>query len=604
MNRFRMKAMLGYLKPYWLPYALSIFLAFTTTALGFIAPKVQSFLVDQVLGGTPFTGAAWLRNIIESIGGIPYLARNLWICAGLLVVLNVINSLLNFLRSRWTAIASENMAKSLREDIYDRLQRLPYDYHVKAETGDLIQRSTTDVETVRRFIANQLIELGRVVVMLIIAAVLLVQIHPLLTLFSMSTMPLLVVYSIWSFKRIENASELAEKADGALSTVMQENFTGVRVVRAFGRESFEEEKFTDYNEEYREKSIKLNRIFATFWAGSDVFSALPMLVVVTGGIYLAAKGSLTLGEYVVFLSYMGMMMWPIRRLGRILGNMSRTLIAMGRITDILHQKEENSGEDPQKPDLRGEIVFDRVSFSYGDKQVLRDMSFTIHPGETIAILGATGSGKSTLAHLLQRLYDYDSGLATISGVDIKNIDKSWLRSRVGIVLQEPFLYARTIKENIGITQTIPDNEAIYEAARVASLHDVIQSFDKGYDTMVGERGVTLSGGQKQRVAIARTILRENDVLIFDDSLSAVDTQTDAAIRKALQSRRSGITTIIISHRVSTLMEADRIFVMENGTITQQGTHEELINRDGLYRRIWDIQNAIEQEETEGGEANG
>ena len=557
--------------------------------------------MDSVLGGAPMAAPAWVINWINRYGGPSFLASNLWICALLLIFFNGLNSLLSYFRSRFTATAAESIALRMREALYGRLQRLPYDYHVKAETGDLIQRCTTDVETVRRFISNELVEMFRIVAMFILAAVLLWQIHPMMTLLTLLLMPSLVIFSAIHLKKIDRQFSITEQADGHLSTVMQENFTGVRVVRAFGREAFEEEKFSTANDDFRAQGVKLNRLFAYLWSINDVLAAIPTLIVIVLGVSFAANGQLSLGEFLVFVSYQGMMMWPIRSLDHMLGNMSKTMIAIGRINDILIQKEETSGENPQKPDLTGEIVFDNVTFSYDEKPVLENISFTIHPGETVAILGSTGSGKSSLVSLLQRLYDYQKGHITISGVELTHIDKDHLRSRVGIVLQEPFLYSRSIMDNIGITQDVRDEEAIYEAARVAAVHDVITSFDQGYDTVVGERGVTLSGGQKQRVAIARTILRENDILIFDDSLSAVDTQTDAAIRKALAQRRKGITTIIISHRISTLMEADRILVLEQGRITEQGTHEELIAQPGLYRKIWDIQNAVEQEETAAGE---
>lgn len=597
MNRYRLKVLWNFSKGSRGLFVVSLLIAFLTTAISFVWPKAQSFILDSVLGSEPIVAADWIVRLLDSIGGTSFLAANLWICALMLVSCNGLNSLLSYFRSRYTATASEGMALRMREALYGRLQRLPYDYHVKAETGDLIQRCTTDIETVRRFVSGDLVELFRIIAMFIVAAILLWRINPMMTVITLVLMPSIVIFSALHLKRIDKQFTITEQADGHLSTVMQENFTGVRVVRAFGREAFEEKKFSEANDDFRNQGIKLNYLFAFLWSVNDVLSYIPTLIVVILGITLAAKDQLTLGEFLVFVSYQGMMMWPIRSLGRMLGNMSKTLIATGRIDEILTQQEETSGENPQKPDLKGDIVFDDVTFSYGSNTVLKNLSFTIRHGQTVAILGSTGSGKSSLVSLLQRLYDYQSGHVTISGVELTNIDKDHLRSHVGIVLQEPFLYSRSIIDNIGITQDVRDEEAIYEAARVASVHDVIQSFDNGYNTVVGERGVTLSGGQKQRVAIARTILRENDILIFDDSLSAVDTQTDAAIRKALGQRRKGITTIIISHRISTLMEADHILVLEKGRITQQGTHEELIAQDGLYRKIWDIQNAVALAET-------
>jgi len=311
-------------------------------------------------------------------------------------------------------------------------------------------------------------------------------------------------------------------------------------------------------------------------------------------------GELTIGEMTVFVSYTGMLLWPIRQLGRILSDLGKAMVSFGRTSEILMEQPEQDEPDSIKPPLDRDIEFVHVGFEHEDNTpVLKDVHFKVKQGQTVALLGATGSGKSTLMNLLQRLYDVKQGEIRIGGVNIRRIAKSYLRSRVGLVLQEPFLYSRTVKDNIGIARRNPSWDMIRSAAKTASADDFINHFDKGYDTMVGERGVTLSGGQKQRVAIARTLLKENDILIFDDSLSAVDTETDRAIREALQEARKELdksaTTFIISHRLTTLAEADVIVVMQNGKVSQMGTHEELVNQEGLYKRIYQIQAALEEE---------
>ncbi len=599
MTRQRLKLLWDYSRGSRIYYLIALVSTLAATALGLVGPQINAFLVDSVLGSEapdlPFGLNGWL----EGMGGVPWVRERLWVFAIVMLVLALLTAAVNFLRQTTTAVASETIARKIKEDLYDHIQNLPYDYHVKAQTGDLIQRCTTDVETTRRFMQDRVVELIRVAFMLAISFTLLIRIHTVLALVALCLVPWLTVFCYFYMKKVSGEFTAVEEADGALSTCMQENFTGVRVVRAFGRERYELDRFSAKNDDFRNKAYHLNVTFAKFWSISDVFSAVPQMIVSLMGIYLTVKGELTLGDYVVFLSYLGMMMWPIRQLGRTLSDIGKALIAVGRIQDILIEKEEDSGENPVRPDLRQDIVFDHVDFGYdATKPVLRDFTFTIPAGKTVAILGATGSGKSTIAYILQRLYDYDSGSVKIGGVELRNIDKRYLRGRVGIVLQEPFLYSKTIRENIAITDPEMKEETIFEAARVASVHDVIESFEKGYETEVGERGVTLSGGQKQRIAIARVLVRDSDILIFDDSLSAVDTETDAAIRDALGQRRQGITTIIISHRISTLMEADRILVLEDGHVAQQGTHEELIAQDGLYRRVWNIQNALIEEESE------
>jgi ATP-binding cassette subfamily B protein len=317
--------------------------------------------------------------------------------------------------------------------------------------------------------------------------------------------------------------------------------------------------------------------------------------VLVGGAYLASLGAMSLGTVVVFLSYTRMLIWPVREMGRILTDMGKAMVALGRIEGILTQEIETEERDVQKPDIRGEVEFQNVSFTYGSGQeVLNDVSFTVKPGQVVAILGPTGSGKTSLMHLLARLYDYNSGSITIDGVELRQIDKKWLRKHVGLVLQEPFLFSKTLKENISLARSGAGELEVFEAARMASVHDVILDFERGYDTAVGEKGVTLSGGQKQRIAIARTLLRKCPIVIFDDSLSAVDTETDAAIRQALQ-QKNRATTFMISHRLTTLAGADLILVLDEGKLVQAGTHGELLRQDGLYRKVWSIQNSLEDE---------
>lgn len=580
-------------------YFGSIIFVGLATLLSLVSPLIMRFTLDNVIYGRSIELPAFLDRIVVGLGGIDGLRRNLWICGLALLAITIVNGVFQFVKGRWSAAASESIAKQLRDDLYDHIQRLPYDSHVKAETGDLIQRCTSDVETVRRFLSVQLVELGRAIIMLVAAIFIMIKIDKQMTLASVLVVPIIFTFAFVFFIKVQKAFLKADESEGRLSNILQENLTGVRVVRAFGRQVYEDEKFDRQNIEYRDLVNKLIRLLAMYWSLSDGLALFQIALVVVLGVYRASSGQITFGDMNVFVSYVSMLLWPIRQMGRILTDMGKTLVSVGRIQEILERPVESQDEDSVEAPINGDIVFENVDFEYEKgKPILKNLSFRVKQGQTVAILGPTGSGKSSLVHLLQRLYDYTGGSITIGGVELKKIDKKWLRRQVGLVLQEPFLYSKTIKENIRIARPSASDEEVYQASRIASVHDVISEFEKGYDTPVGEKGVTLSGGQKQRVAIARTIINDCSILIFDDSLSAVDTETDAAIRRELNKRSKEISTFIISHRVTTLAEADLILVLDEGRLIQSGSHQDLSQQPGLYQRIWSIQNSMEEEAAE------
>jgi ATP-binding cassette subfamily B protein len=378
-----------------------------------------------------------------------------------------------------------------------------------------------------------------------------------------------------------------------MSNVVQENVNGVRVVKAFGQEYNEMQKFNESNDTLFEKSISFIKVISMFWAAADLSSLLQIGILILAGVVFAVNGQVTVGMLTTFITYEWMILWPVKQVARILGDFGKTMVSVDRIKEILDEDRETDESDDQCPELKGDIVFSNVSFGYpGNDLILKNISFDIKRGETLGIIGPTGSGKSTLIHLLQRLFDHTEGTITLGGIDIKRINRKWLRKNIGIVLQEPFLYSKTIRDNIALAYMDASIETVHSAAKTAALHDVINEFDEGYQTLVGEKGVTLSGGQKQRIAIARTIIREKPILIFDDSLSAVDTETDAVIRKELKQNINMATKLIISHRINTLKDADKIVVIENGCITQMGKHKELLEEEGLYKRIYDVQNML------------
>lgn len=590
----------------WTHFLWALIATIMMVIIGFLTPLLLSEIVDSILGSEPFTMPDFLMNPINALGGRDFLRQNLWIPALALILMNVVNGVFTFIKGRSSAIASENIARKLRNDLYRHLQHLPFAYHVKAQAGELIQRCTSDVDTIRRFLAVQVMEVVNTVLMVVIAMSILLPRSVPITLYSLILVPPLFCFATWFFKMVHKSFEVADEADGVLNAVLQENLSGVRVVRAFGQQEREVEKFDRVNNDLRKKNLRLNELLAIYWGGGDAISMTQTLLTLVVCIIYACNGWITVGTLIVFTSTLGMLLFPIRQLGRTLSDAGKAMVSMKRVQAILHEEAEPDEPNALKPDLHGDIVFDHVSFAYPDDNVpvLRDVSFTIPAGKTAAVLGGTGSGKSTMMYLLQRLYTPTSGKITIGGVDIQQIDRKYLRAHVGLILQESFLYSKSIRENVGITAPEQEAERIEHAADIASASGFIAKADKGWETVVGERGVTLSGGQKQRIAIARTLLKDNNILIFDDSLSAVDTETDAQIRAALRHEQKDVTTLIISHRVTTLSQADLILVLENGQITQQGTHAELCSQPGLYQRINSIQNALEEELTQAKAAEG
>ena len=598
--------MLSLIGQNWTHFLWALIATIMMVIIGFLTPLLLSEIVDSILGSEPFTMPDFLMNPINALGGRDFLRQNLWIPALALILMNVVNGVFTFIKGRSSAIASENIARKLRNDLYRHLQHLPFAYHVKAQAGELIQRCTSDVDTIRRFLAVQVMEVVNTVLMVVIAMSILLPRSVPITLYSLILVPPLFCFATWFFKMVHKSFEVADEADGVLNAVLQENLSGVRVVRAFGQQEREVEKFDRVNNDLRKKNLRLNELLAIYWGGGDAISMTQTLLTLVVCIIYACNGWITVGTLIVFTSTLGMLLFPIRQLGRTLSDAGKAMVSMKRVQAILHEEAEPDEPNALKPDLHGDIVFDHVSFAYPDDNVpvLRDVSFTIPAGKTAAVLGGTGSGKSTMMYLLQRLYTPTSGKITIGGVDIQQIDRKYLRAHVGLILQEPFLYSKSIRENVGITAPEQEAERIEHAADIASASGFIAKADKGWETVVGERGVTISGGQKQRIAIARTLLKDNNILIFDDSLSAVDTETDAQIRAALRHAQKDVTTLIISHRVTTLSQADLILVLENGQITQQGTHAELCSQPGLYQRINSIQNALEEELTQAKAAEG
>ena len=571
-------------------------LSMTSAALSSLAdmltPQIVRLAVDNVLGGRDAALSPLMAALVSRLGGMAALAAHLERLALALIAVALLKVLALYAFRVSNTAASERLTKTMRDALFLHIERLPFAWHMKHHTGDIIQRCTSDIDTLKGFISEQMTSIFRIAVLLILSLVFMLRMDALLTLIALAPVPLILVYSFRFHRKIGEAFLACDENEGKLSAMAQENLTGVRVVRAFGRERQERDRFFAQNDYYTGLWLKLARPMSQYWSSADVLSGTQILLIVVFGSVFCLRGRLLPGEFIAFLSYAAMLTWPVRMLGRMIAEMSKAGVSIERIAAILRAEEERETGRALRAPMDGDIVFEHVSFGYeGGGEVLHDLSFTVKAGTTLGILGGTGSGKSTMMLLLDKLYALpeDGGRITIGGVDIRDIETRWLREHIGIVLQEPYLFSRTIAENIGITQQVLDLERVREAARAACLDETVEGFAKGYDTFVGERGVTLSGGQKQRAAIARTLLQDCPILIFDDSLSAVDTETDAKIRASLEARFGSATILLISHRITTLSKADRILVLEDGRIAEQGSHEELKNAGGVYGQICRIQ---------------
>ena len=514
------------------------------------------------------------------------------------VGLALVEGAFSLLSGTLAARTSQGVVLRLRNYLFDHVQRLTYAYHDKTKTGDLIQRSTSDVEAVQRFVADQAISVGRILLQAGINFVAVLNLNWQLGLSSVVVIPFIVVMSAFFFKRVSKAYEAYQEQGSKLSTTLQENLTGVRVVRAFARQAYEKAKFEEENQLKMARGKYLTTMHALYWPLSDILCGAQMIAGYLLGASMAMDGRISLGTYLAYTGLVLRIIWPMRNLGRLIVQMSTGLVSYGRLAEIIREDREPLDEgDISQGEISGEIAFDRVSFGYEDGEpVLQEVSLRCEPGQVVALLGATGSGKTSLVNLLPRFYDHTGGELTLDGVDLRRYARSFLRQQIGIVEQEPFLFSRTIRENItyGVGRQVADEE-VEEAARAAAIHDVIMGFPGGYETLVGEKGVTLSGGQKQRVAIARTLLKDPRILILDDSTSSVDTETEAEIRAALVQLMEGRSTFVIAHRVQSIMDADTILVLENGQVVERGAHEELVSQGGIYRSIYDMQARIDDE---------
>ena len=595
MVMYFLKGSIGY-------FVLFIFFACLVSLLDLINPKIISYTVDTVLGDEAGKLPGVIDHMLASLGGEAWLKNNLWAVALAVMVVAVAGALCRYFFQYLNGVGSEKLVHNMRNRLFDHILHLPFSWHSENRTGDIIQRCTSDVETIRMFLSEQLTHLFRVVVLIGMALYFMFNMNVQLSLVVVAFIPLIVGYSLYFHTKIGDQFEKVDIEEGKLSAIAQENLTGVRVVRAFGKEAYERSRFEKQNAYYTDFWVRLMKLMSAFWTSSDLVSYLQLLAVMVYGTVLCVNGEITVGTFIAFNSYTAMLMWPIRSLGRTIANMSKAGISIDRLRYIMNAECEEDHGTVTDINMHGDIVFDHVSYQYenGSKDILQDVSFTVKGGTTIGILGGTGSGKSTLMYLLDRLYELPrgNGTITIDGVDIRDIPLSYLRENIGMVLQEPYLFSRTLEENIAIAGRNADHSDVLRASAAAALDHAVSHFKDGYQTFVGERGVTLSGGQKQRTAIAQMLVRNAPIMIFDDSLSAVDAETDAKIRNALKQSTGDSTVILIAHRITTLMNADLIVVLEDGKVAEMGNHTQLMERNGIYRKIHDLQSRDMGEEAQ------
>ena len=594
-----------FLKPVVGFFVAALLSACLSMAFNALTPQIVKVTVDNILGSKAPEATDFFTRLLplERLRENP--AQSLLYAALAVMAVAVLRGVCSFGQRYYLGRGSEGFVKGIRDGLFGHIQRLSFAWHKAHSTGDMIQRCTSDVDVIRSFVCNQLVEVVRTVFLIALYLTIMFSMNVRLSLISLAFIPIVGLSSGVFYRKISSRFQAADEAEGELTTCAQENLTGVRVVRAFGREKFEVDRFNEKNQRFSTLWIKLGKLLSIYWASGTFLTCLQVMVIILAGTVEAVHGEMTLGAFLAFVTYNESLAWPVRSLGRVLSDMSKAGVSLDRVGYILKAPEEVDAPEAENASCDGDIVFDHVTFGYEGQEILKDLSFTVPRGTTLGILGGTGSGKSTLVHLLDRLYDLGEGQGsiTIGGRDIRTIRRDCLRRQIGLVLQEPFLFSQTIRENIAATCPRAPEEELRHAAAVACVDEAITEFPEGYGTMVGERGVTLSGGQKQRVAIARMLMQKAPLMVFDDSLSAVDAETDAKIRAALREQMEGATVILISHRITTLMQADRILVLDNGRVADMGTHAELIARPGIYREIYDIQMSSDDRQLleEGGE---
>ncbi|MEZ4884943.1 MAG: ABC transporter ATP-binding protein [Chitinophagales bacterium] len=603
-NFYKLFSILDKWKHYYFGAAL---LLIFSTFIRMLEPKVLQVTIDGVIvyfqsngtqqATTNDTFAQWIYNIIPDLT----MGNLVWVllCLGLVYLgIAFFRGASMFASSAISSYCTEKAIKQFRDKLFAHLQKVPLTFHATTSTGEIIQKSTGDVETVRRFMLNQVVDVILLSSIFVFSFWMMASVHLTYSLIAIASVPIVVGTSYIFFRKEQKVWEKHEAEQDKLTGIAEENLSGIRVVQAFAQEDSEIEKFESQNQRKLTIGKKHAMLHAFFWPFSDTMIHFQIAASIMAGGYYALTNQITVGELTSFYTYAIMVTFPMRRLGRVVSQMGMAMVAMERISKIMDEPEEDySGIEGGG--LKGEIVFKNVWFQYPDAKeneyVLQDVSFKIAAGQQVALMGPTGAGKTTIIALLTRFFEPTKGEIFLDGKSLQLYSKTYLRKQIGLVLQKAFLFSTTIKGNIAYTQTRVDEDEIIDAAKAASIHDIMHVFPEGYDTLVGEKGVTLSGGQKQRVTLARTLLESTDILVLDDATSAVDTETEYNIQMSLKEKVKDKTTIIIAHRITSVQRADKIIVIEKGKVTAEGNHLELSKKPGFYRNVYEVQAEMEAE---------
>lgn len=572
--------LLGYLRPYWKQLFLTYSALVLATLFNLLVPQIIKQAIDEGL----------------TAGN----AQALYVAGGIILGIALLRGILGYVQLFYAEWLTHRVAYDLRRQFYDAVQHLPFAFHDQAHTGDLMSRATSDIGETERFVGIGLEGLVSTILLMVGVVMAMFWESPLLALIALGPLVVLIGAAVRFGNVVEPMFKQIQEQMGVLSAVMQESMTGIHVVKAFAREPHELAKFDASNEEWFDKRYGLIKTWANNWPFFTFLVAVSIFLLLWFGGPMALDGAITVGTLFALLSYVLMLGQPVQRLGFLVNLAATAGASSSRVFEIIDKPTEiiEKAEAAPLDECVGAVTFEQVSFAYaGERTVLQDISFHVQPGQRFALIGPTGSGKSTVTSLIPRFYDVTNGRVLIDGRDVRDLQVKSLRRHFGIVLQEPFIFSANIAQNIAYGRADASLEEIVAAAKAARAHDFITGFAEGYETRVGERGVTLSGGQRQRIAIARALLVDPRILILDDSTSSVDTETEHLIQEALQTLMIGRTTLIIAQRLLTLKHADCILVLDKGRIVQRGTHEELLAQAGLYRQIYDLQLRDQEEFT-------